>query len=112
VQHLVGQILAGDGRDAGSRRALLQPLRQRFQRVVAPTSKHLDATVIQVLRMTGDAQRQRLLAGAGAKEHALHAAFDKESRRRHQSAPIHCLSKASVTGPSFCCATLPCGSIR
>ncbi|CAM5268620.1 hypothetical protein RLIN73S_06607 [Rhodanobacter lindaniclasticus] len=62
--------------------------------------------------MAGQAQLLRLLARAGAKEHALHPATDEEACGGHQSAPIHCLSKASVTGPSFCCATLPSGSIR
>src|SRR5690348_11139693 len=56
---------------------------------VRAASQHFDAAVGKILRVAGNAELQRLLAGGGAEEHALHAAANDETCARHHSPPAN-----------------------
>ena len=100
-----------------------KPVGQCIDRRVIAYREHFDPAVIEVAGMPAQPQRHRLLAGAGAEEHALHVAADEEAGDAHDSTstPVGAGPPASaiassipraVTGPSTLCATRPSGAIR
>lgn len=115
--------------------AVLQPLRQRFQRLGLALGHHLDAAIVQVARVAAQSERACLHSRRGAEADALHPAIHPEAGRGHQ-APSSAAASASaaapgsdfsagpplpsiavsisfaVTGPRNWRATLPSGAIR
>src|SRR3546814_2615075 len=67
------------------RRAALQPIGECVDGVGFTRGQHFDAAVGQVAGVAAQSQPLRLLAGAGAEEHALHLARSEEHTSELQS---------------------------
>src|SRR5690348_16493640 len=95
LQRLVRHRFARDVFHARRGRALAQPALQPVERFAGTAGQHLDAAIGEILRVTGHAELERLLARGGAEKHALHAAADDEARARHQASPANSFAKGT-----------------
>jgi HSP20 family protein len=82
---LLGERFLFDAIDARRSGAMLQPLRESCERVVAAARDDFDATIGEVHRVAVQAEFLRSRARGCTEEHALHVAADEESSTRHSA---------------------------
>src|SRR5690242_6539621 len=95
LHDLIRHRFARDVFNPRRRRSVPQPVLQRVERLLRTAGEHLDAAISKVLRVTGNAELQRLLARGRAKEHALHVAANDEACACHYSSPANSLASGT-----------------